>query len=342
MEAAKPTSHSPVDYSPRMVSAIALASGAIAALNARISISPVASAWQRRASWSGYARALQLQSAEVDEIDLFSWGCGLQIAGRVRQSTTLDMFDRFDEWSTALADRDQLSWRGRVPADRADQRDAKQHPHLIQAFERVRLHARTDSTILPWLGLPFALRDLGLSAAPLPSLAGGVKAFRLKRTPGPDDWHAAIAALGTAARTSLERLDHLERQRRNALRAVAAEYRPGALIRLFALLQHRPLVSPQGISKMLGMSVAGASKLLERAVNADMLVEITARRSWRQFLTPDLAAEFGFITRPVGRPRSEPPPLPPTRDLGETFDEFDREMAAIDALLAGIGQRSAS
>lgn len=76
-------------YSPKMVAAIASCTGAISRLDARICVSSVAGAWNRRAAWSGYTKALQLQSAELDEIDVFSWGCGLQIPGRplvVRQS----------------------------------------------------------------------------------------------------------------------------------------------------------------------------------------------------------------------------------------------------------------
>lgn len=69
-------------YSPQMVTAIATASAAVARLDARILGSPVASAWIRQISWAGYAKALQLQSAEIEEIDLFSWACGFQIAGR--------------------------------------------------------------------------------------------------------------------------------------------------------------------------------------------------------------------------------------------------------------------
>jgi len=69
-----------------MVAAIASCTAAIARLDARISVSSVASAWRRRAAWSGYAKALQLQSAEIDEIDVFSWGCGIQIASRPLRS----------------------------------------------------------------------------------------------------------------------------------------------------------------------------------------------------------------------------------------------------------------
>src|SRR3546814_8547065 len=76
-----PASYGP-DYTPQMAAAIASCTASISRLDARISVSSAASAWNRRATWSGYARALQLQSAEVDEIDVFSWGCGLQIPGR--------------------------------------------------------------------------------------------------------------------------------------------------------------------------------------------------------------------------------------------------------------------
>src|SRR3546814_8975706 len=87
-----------------------------------------------------------------------------------------------------------------------------------------------------------------------------------------------------------------------------------------------------------GASGAGASKLLERAVTAELLVEITQRRSWRLFLPHDLAVEFGYAASKRGRPAKEPPALPASRALVDTFDTFDREMAEIDKLLSGIVQ----
>ncbi|MFC3216151.1 hypothetical protein [Novosphingobium panipatense] len=102
--------------------------------------------------------------------------------------------------------------------------------------------------------------------------------------------------------------------------------------RLLALTHHRPLLSPQGVADALALSVAGASKLLERAVAADLLVEITQRRSWRLFLPPDLAVEFGYAASKRGRPAKEPS-LPASRNLAVAFDAFDEEMAAIDKLL---------
>jgi hypothetical protein len=177
-----------------MVSAIAACSAAVARLDAPFCVSSVAKPWALRAAWSGYAKGLQLQSAEIDEIDVFSWGCGLQISGRALRSTHLDQFDRFDAWQSALADPDPLTWRDSLPTAIGEPEGASEHPALIRALDCIRQHARVDGGIVPWLGLPFALRDVKLAGSPLPCLAGGVKAFRLKKTLQDSDWLAAIVA----------------------------------------------------------------------------------------------------------------------------------------------------
>ena len=286
-----------------------------------------------RATWSGYARALQLQSAEVEEIDVFSWGCDLRIPGRPPLPSHLDLFDRFEEWRASLDDPDTLAWRDGLPTAIGDPAASAAHPPLVRALDTVRQLARIDHSIMPWLGLPFALRDRGLTASPLPCLAGGAKAFRLKPRPNDDDWLVMLRGLERAATIGLERLHSLERHYRDAQRTIAAEYRPGALPALLALIQYHPLLSPQSAAELLCMSIAGASKLIERAATTGLLVEITQRRSWRQFLTPDLAADFGYVRPKRGRPAKEPPPLPVNRDLAAVFDAFDSEMAAIDNLL---------
>lgn len=321
------------DYTPKMVTAIAAATATIARLDARIIASPVAKPWAMRATWSGYARALQLQSAEVEEIDVFSWGCDLRIPGRPPLPSHLDLFDRFEDWRASLDDPDTLAWRDGLPTAIGDPAASAAHPPLVRALDTVRQLARIDHSIMPWLGLPFALRDRGLTASPLPCLAGGAKAFRLKPRPNDDDWLVMLRGLERAATIGLERLHSLERHYRDAQRTIAAEYRPGALPALLALIQYHPLLSPQSAAELLCMSIAGASKLIERAATTGLLVEITQRRSWRQFLTPDLAADFGYVRPKRGRPAKEPPPLPVNRDLAAVFDAFDSEMAAIDNLL---------
>ena len=335
MESLRPPLFGP-DYSPKSAAAIASCSATISALDARISVSSVGPGWHRRALWSGYAAALKLQSVELDEIDVFSWGCGMQLATRPRFATNEGMFDLFSDWEGRIADADPLEWRDGLPLAIAEPDYGADHPPLIRALEQVRRHSRADRTALPWLGLPFALRDKGLTTAPLPCLVGGAKAFRLKPALQPGDWTAVLASLQRAALSGLARLDMLERSYREAMRAIAGEYRVGKLPSLLALALSHPLLSPKAASSILGVTVAGASKLLERAVEAGLLVEVSKRRSWRQFLPPDLAAEFGLVSPKRGRPRKGPPPLPllDAPKMSAAYEAFDLEMERIDALLA--------
>src|SRR3546814_8888938 len=202
-----------------------------------------------RAAWTGYARALQLQSTEIEQIDLFSWGCGLKIPGRPAIPSHVDLFDRCDDWRAALRDTDKHQWRDRLPTAIGDPAVADEHPPLVRALDTLRQLARIDHSTTAWLSAPFALRDRGLSATPRPCLVGGAKAFRMKPRPGEADWFTVLRDLASAAAIGLERLHGLKRGYRDAQRTIAAEYRPGALPRLLALSQHRPLLSPQSRSE---------------------------------------------------------------------------------------------
>src|SRR3546814_15366451 len=101
---------------------------------------------------------------------------------------------------------------------------------------------------MAWLGLPFALRDRGLSATPMPCLAGGAKAFRLKRRPGVDDWLAATRGVERAACDGLDRLHRLERLSRDTQPSIAAASRAGTLPALLPLTLPRPLPSPHSLA----------------------------------------------------------------------------------------------
>src|SRR3546814_12969129 len=105
----------------------------------------------------------------------------------------------------------------------------------------------------------------------------------MKPRPGEADWFTVLRDLASAAAIGLERLHGLERGYRDAQRTIAAEYRPGALPRLLALSQHRPLLSPPSVADQLALSIAGATKLLDRAAPAGLLISITHRPGWRIF-----------------------------------------------------------
>lgn len=316
------------EYTPKMAAAIASCTAAITRLDARISVSPVASGWIRRAEWSGYARALGLQSVEIDEIEVFSWACGVHLPGWQRRSTHDDVFDRLATWEAAIGDPNRFAWREGLPTMIAEFSAAADHPPLIRALETIRQLARTDSSIDAWLGLPFAIRDQGLCNIPLPCLAGGAKAFRLKRSLIDDDWLAAIRSTRIAAQNGLAQLDRVERCYRQAAGTIAADYRPGALPKLLSASLTAPLLRPAMVASLLNMSLAGSSKLLERAASLGLLIEITERKSWRQFLVLDVAQSFGFADRKVGRPPKDVAPSLKSSEFGKLADRFDADMRA--------------
>src|SRR3546814_20415908 len=80
-----------------------------------------------------------------------------------------------------MADPDPLAWRDTLPTAISVPLIAAEHPALVRALDQARQHARIKGSLLPWLGLSFALRDMGLPATPLPCLAGGAKAIPLQR-----------------------------------------------------------------------------------------------------------------------------------------------------------------
>jgi hypothetical protein len=314
---------------PKLVVAIATASAAVARLDARVCVSPVASAWMRRACWTGYARALQLQSVEVEEIDIISWSCGIRVPGRPLLATNVDPFDAFPDWAGSFETGSGLARRH---ASRGREEVNAMAP-VMAALDEIRRSARSGGSISPWLDLPRTLQACRASTARLPCLAGGAKALRMKRVPNEEDWLAAVRSVERAAQSGLDRLDALEQHHRAALRACSEAYRAGALPRLLALTFHKPVLSPQAVATDLDMSVAGASKLLDRARDAGFLFELVSRRNWRTLIAEDVAIELGFKSRPRGRPPAEPPPLPPSRELASVFEEFDKAMADIDRLL---------
>jgi hypothetical protein len=315
---------------------VALAEDAVAAiceLSGRISASPVRSAWRLRAAWSGYARALRLQGIEIDDIDVFSWGCGVLLPGRSRRATVADEFGSFDPWLGSLSSTDKAGWKDALPFTPVL---TEELPRLFRSLDLLRQYALRTDGLEVWLALPMLIHRQGLGHAPLPCLVAGSKAFRLRTAVPAATIRVAFKSLATSAQQSLDAVDRMEFAYRAALRAIANEYRPGKLPALLALSLSTSLLSPAQVATALDLTVAGAGKLLDRACSLGLVVEISGRRSWKAYLTPDLAIELGFSKVPLGRPRKEPPFPAETNVLSDVIDSFDREMAEIDARLAQI------
>ena len=305
----------------------------ISELSGRISASPVRGAWFRRAAWSGYARAVQLQGGEIDEIDVFSWGAGVPVPGRPRRHTHDGEFEPFDLWWEKLHRFDRDAWRDALPFTPDVDRSV---PRILQAIDLTRQYARRTGGIDAWLEMPRFLFQLGVASTPLPCLVAGAKAFRLQSRLTDDQVRSTLKGLSAAGKQGLVMVDMMEAGYREAVRAVRSEYRPGKLPELLALSLALGVLSPASVVKHLALSIAGAGRLLDRATEIGLVVEITGRRSWKAYVEPQLAIALGFRKSPLGRPRKEAPAIAPRLELEALFADFDREMAAINERLNGI------
>jgi hypothetical protein len=83
--------------------------------------------------------------------------------------------------------------------------------------------------------------------------------------------------LRRAAEDGLVRLDRLEDHARTAA-AIARERRPGLLADLGRLTLTQPCLAARTLAPLLGLTISGAGKLLERATRLGLLVETRAAR----------------------------------------------------------------
>ena len=213
---------------------------------------------------------------------------------------------------------------------------------MLGALELCHLYARREAGVRPWLALPDILRGLGLSALALPCLVGGAKAFRWRAALSEEMLGPILRSLANVAARSVDRLDAMEVDYRRGIAAIRDEYRATSLSKLLALISVRPLLSPQSVAEALDLTLSGAGKLLSRAEDLKLLVEVSGRRAWRLYLAPDLAVSFGFVAAPRGRPQKPLAVAAPDRSLAEALAAFDREMADIDRRLGQTGATPAA
>lgn len=334
---ARPFDLSAPHWTPRLGLLIERAALAIGRLEARISATALRESWLQRAIWTGFTAALRGQGAEVDEIDLFARASAVALPGRAPIATHLHEDERLARWRDELRERAAPHWREIVPYPLALPTDWRQRPALLRALELAAHQARSDGSIEPALAFPRLLQALGICRTPLPCLVIHDKAWRLAPRDRDAIVHRNLRQLASAADSGLKRLRLLETHRLRAASAISAVARPGRLPQLAALLERCPLITPKRLCASLDLTISGAGKLLTRAAELGLVAEISGRQAWKVYLACDLAAEFGFVERPRGRPPSPAPTLAP---LDDVLAQFDRELAAIDATLDSFNMMS--
>lgn len=323
-----------VPWTPALANELALASAALARLDARVSASSLRPGWILRASWAGYAAALRLQLSAVEEIDIIAERCGLRLPGRTLIHTEDEPFAAYEPWLALLAEPDGRHWSDGLPFTFDPPQGWREAPALVRALHLLDASSRADRTSAPWLAFPLTLRRIALTRCALPCMVLGEPAQRFASDPRPVLLKRLLKSVRRQAEDGLERLDRLETASRRAALGIAAEHRPGKLVELARIALTRPCVAARSLAQLLDITVSGAGKLLERATSLGIMVEISGRNSWRTYVAPDIARTLGLLRAERGRPPAVSTAVPEVADI---LAGFDSEMAEIEERLRKLG-----
>ena len=141
-------------WTPTLAALMERAGLAIGRVDARVSATPVRSAWMERASWSGFAAARRAQGVEIDEIDVFALACEASLPQRRSLAFAADELAALHAWQRELAKRNAPHWRELIPVTLDLPPRWGERPALLRALELVARHARADRSAAPWFGMP--------------------------------------------------------------------------------------------------------------------------------------------------------------------------------------------
>lgn len=297
-----------VTWTEDLVAALADASAALGALDARVSNSLLTVVWQNRVKLTGYAAALRLQHEAIEEVDVFSHFCGLRLPGRALPQTNSDPYAEFAQWEAMLADGKDRHWRETLPFTFDLPSGWQSAPKLMKALVVLDRWVNADQSKLAWLQGPILLHQFGLTRAIMPNMVFGDSAMRNRDTHFEALLLRLLRQLHDAAETGLARFGAMEEALVRFARVLADERRPGRLEDLGMLLLVEPLLTPREVANRLQITVAGAGKLLRRAAAHDVVTEISGRGTWRAYATHDIAIALSLSRPKRGRPRNPPPP----------------------------------
>jgi hypothetical protein len=331
---APPPPFTTVHWDATLADALANASAALARLDARVCASSLRASWKMRASWNGYATALNLQQSPLEEIDIIAECCGLRLPARPVPRTEDEPFAAYEPWLARLNEPDGRHWAEDLDLTFEAPIGWRDATGLIRALTLLDMMARTDRSGAAWLAFPTLLRRMGLTRVALPCMVIGDASQRTLRDARPVLLKRLLKQITRTAEGGLDRLDALELHTRRAASAIAGEHRPGKLTNLALIALSRPCLAARSAASLLGITISGAGKLLERASALGILSEISGRGSWRTYVAADVAIALG--QRPVDRGR-RPSMGRNAPEVTDILGAFEREMAEIDARLDRLG-----
>ncbi len=328
------------------------AAGAIARLDHALDAHPLAPAFLYRARLEAVRRQAAADGAAIDP-----WHLAATLEGlRLRMDHALHIVDRgaifaaartafgLHQWITT-PDFDQ---EGAVQTAERHLAASPSSSRLLTAAVQVRRWLETGSTRPPIRAALIRFwTTQRLLRLPVP--LSGAQAWQADADTAPERWEARfLGALAGEARDFHQMLLGLEHGWLAARARVAGRRSTSRAAAAVDVLAAAPLLSATSLAAMLGMSVKGATGLLDAFVADGIVVEVTHRAKRRLFGLTGLAPlRDGTAAprrpqpgRPRGRPRrleadpvDEPPPpsLPPV-------SRFARPVIDYGALEAAVAQ----
>lgn len=175
--------------------------------------------------------------------------------------------------------------------------------------------------------LPAQLVLGGLAKRYLPCFVAAWRKAALVEGEREDEWlRRFLDGFAHAAEKGERTLGALQLARREWHRRLGSRRSTSRLPRLVDAMLALPVVAPAQAARVMGLTVGGATKLITELVALGILIETTRRKSWRRFLTADLAVAAQLAIDAA----SLPPPRPAKKadDDAPAFALPPDEMAA--------------
>lgn len=112
-----------------------------------------------------------------------------------------------------------------------------------------------------------------------------------------------LAALERQAEEGIKEAAEIDRRNREAKRRIASSAREGSsALEAWSMLLARRVISPALLASDVGLSVRGASLVLERLVGLGLAVEVVERRAYRRFVAADDHEALSILANHSRRP----------------------------------------
>lgn len=317
-----------------MPSATHKAAFALGRLSEAFNASHVAEAWAARSRIEAVIRLLHADGLGIDRDRVLRLSYDLPVPRRIDIGSDAQVLEiiAFLDGGPASADRE-----GAVAVEIAEAEtefgagvDSQNPELLLGSLWRWLAAGRRPS--VGHVAFVRCLAAAGMTPRPLGALAWPSGPARQTERAWVDGSLARLVDAADGARRELAALALAVADWRHRLGRRRRHSRMDVLIDAIAAML---VATPVSIARRLGLSLRGASVMLEELAELGVLVEVTGRKSWKAFVPSDLVISLpgNHARRREARPR---PPATPPPDLTPLVDDADAAIARVQAAMVRL------